>query len=89
MKSPNTESYWKIWIDRILIIDLFLVIAGAVLFLLALILGFFGNSLLIRLFQLFWKPFFLPLITILISAVLVNGVFAWLQSTLLRRGTDK
>tara|TARA_B100001250_G_C19238779_1_gene545541 strand:- start:22 stop:291 length:270 start_codon:yes stop_codon:yes gene_type:complete len=89
MESSNQEPTWKIWIDRVLIFNLFLVIFGALFFLLGLILTLAGNNTLIQILQLFWKPFFIPTISLLIGASLFNGFSAWLRQQGLWSGQDK
>ena len=79
IKPSSEESLWKRWVDRILMLDLFLVILGSIFLVIAFILSFLGYDFLMNFFQILWKPLFLPLITILISASLVNGLLAWWQ----------
>ena len=88
MKSSNQESYLKIWIDRVLIIDLFFVLLGSLMFIVSIILSYFGNNLLINFIQLLWKPLFIPAITILITASLFNGLLDWLKRQGLWSGKD-
>ena len=89
MKLPSEEQDWKQLIDRFLMIDLFLVIASSFLFVAAVILSSFGINSLIIIFQFLWQPLFIPAITILIAASLLNGLFSLLQQRAPFSDSDK
>ena len=65
-------------IDRILVIDFFLVLFGAIYFLLSVICYFFGVNIFLNIFQLLWLGFFTPTISILILASIINAIWDWL-----------
>ncbi len=77
MTTPSSDPLWKQWLDRLLIIDVFLVIAGALWFVTAILAASQGVEKPIGLFQQLWMPLFLPAISLLITAALINGVWAW------------
>ena len=82
MSSLNSSEKFK-WvrgsIDRILILNLFLVILGSILFLLSIIIDLQGIKGPLILFQKLWVPLFIPAITILISSIVFNSFFTWLK----------
>lgn len=69
-------------IDTLLVIDVFVVIAGALWFAVAVV----GHSQQIEaplhLFQRLWEPLFTPAIGLLMAAALLSGAVGWWQ----RRG---
>ena len=65
-------------VDNILLINLFLVILSAIFFLFSLVLEINGNSFLLNFFRKLWEPFILPIITILITSSILNGIISWL-----------
>jgi len=68
----------KNFVDNILLINLFLVILSAIFFLFSLVLEINGNSFLLNFFRKLWEPFILPIITILITSSILNGIISWL-----------
>ena len=69
-------------LDRLLVADVFLVLAGAVWFGLAVLLHSRGVEAPLRLFQKLWQPLFTPAIGLLMAAALLSGALGWWQ----RRG---
>ena len=55
MSKPNIEPIWKRWLDRILVLNVFLVIAGAGWFAVAVIGSSQGLEAPMRVFML-WVP---------------------------------
>ena len=72
----------KAWLDLILVADVFLVIAAALWFALAVLLHSRGVEAPLRLFQTLWEPLFTPAIGLLMAAALLSGALGWWQ----RRG---
>ena len=70
------------WIDRVLVADVFLVLAGALWFLVAVVAAAQGQEMPLRLFQRLWQPLFTPAIGLLMAAALLSGALGWWQ----RRG---
>ena len=69
-------------IDRILVADVFLVVAGALWFGLAVVLHGRGIDAPLTPFQRLWEPLFTPAIGLLMAAALISGGLGWWQ----RRG---
>lgn len=62
--------------------DVFLVLAGAVWFLIAVVLHSQGVEAPLQLFQRLWEPLFTPAIGLLMAAAVISGALGWWQ----RRG---
>jgi hypothetical protein len=69
-------------IDRLLVVDVFVVLLGAVWFGLAVLLHSQKLDAPLRLFQRLWEPLFTPAIGLLMAAALLSGALGWWQ----RRG---
>ncbi|MFN7900844.1 MAG: hypothetical protein ACK5N0_14505 [Synechococcaceae cyanobacterium] len=69
-------------LDRLLVADVFLVLAGALWFGVAVLLHSRGLDAPLTLFQKLWQPLFTPAIGLLMAAALVSGALGWWQ----RRG---
>lgn len=78
----------KRWIDTVLVIDVFLVIAGAIWFALAVALHSQHVEAPLQLLQRLWDPLFTPAIGLLMAAALVSGLLGWWQRQGLSRGRD-
>ena len=82
--TPNAglPQRLKGWLDGLLVADVFLVIAGALWFAVAVVLQGQGIGGPLALFQSLWEPLFTPAIGLLMAAALVSGLLGWWQ----RRG---
>jgi len=69
-------------IDTLLAIDVFVVIAGALWFGVAVLLHSREIEAPLTLFQNLWEPLFTPAIGLLMGAAILSGVLGWWQ----RRG---
>jgi hypothetical protein len=69
-------------LDLLLVIDVFLVIAGAVWFAVAVVSHSQGIEAPLTLFQRMWEPLFTPAIGLLMAAAVISGILGWWQ----RRG---
>jgi hypothetical protein len=69
-------------IDLLLVIDVFVVIAGALWFGVAVVCHSQKIEAPLNLFQRLWEPLFTPAIGVLMAAALVSGALGWWQ----RRG---
>jgi len=65
------------WLDRLLVLDVFLVIAAAVWFGVAVLLHARGVEAPLQLFQRLWEPLFTPAIGLLMAAALLSGALGW------------
>ncbi len=79
MSSNSETPTWKIWLDKILVLDFFLVIAGSFWFVIGIFASSNGVMAPLNLFQRLWIPFFTPAISLLIGAALISGLMGWLQ----------
>ena len=70
------------WLDRLLVADVFLVLAGALWFAVAVVLHSQGVEAPLATFQKLWEPLFTPAIGLLMAAALLSGALGWWQ----RRG---
>ncbi len=75
-------------IDRVLVADVFLVLAGALWFLVAVVSAAQGREAPLRLFQRLWEPLFTPAIGVLMAAALISGALGWWQRQGRRRAGD-
>jgi len=66
-------------IDTLLVIDVFVVIAGACWFAVAVGLNSQHLEAPLKLFQALWEPLFTPAIGLLMAAALLSGAVAWWQ----------
>jgi len=72
----------KGWIDTLLVINVFVVIAGAIWFGVAVVCHSRSIEAPLNLFQQLWEPLFTPAIGLLMAAAVLSGVLGWWQ----RRG---
>jgi hypothetical protein len=66
-------------IDRLLVADVFLVLAGALWFTVAVVLHGWQRDGALELFQRLWQPLFTPAISVLMGAALLSGALGWWQ----------
>ena len=78
----------KRWLDRLLVIDVFVVIAGAFWFLAAVVCEARGLHQPLAVFQQLWEPLFTPAISLLIMAALLSGILSWWQRRVLKTDRD-
>lgn len=81
-EAPTTLQRIKGAIDTLLVIDVFLVIGGALWFGVAVALQSQQVEAPLQLFQQLWEPLFTPAIGLLMAAALLSGAVGWWQ----RRG---
>jgi hypothetical protein len=79
---PTTLQRLKSALDTLLVIDVFVVIAGALWFGAAVICHSQQIEQPLNLFQQLWEPLFTPAIGLLMAAALLSGALGWWQ----RRG---
>lgn len=76
----NRVSWLESWqggLDRLLVLDVFLVLAGALWFGLGVVLHLRGSDRVLTVFQRFWFPLFQPALGLLMLAALLSGVLGW------------
>ena len=79
---PSLLQQLKGSMDTLLVVDVFVVIAGAIWFAVAVTLHSQHIEAPLELFQRLWEPLFTPAICLLMGAALLSGVLGWWQ----RRG---
>jgi hypothetical protein len=79
---PGLGQRIKGWMDTLLVIDVFVVIAGALWFGVAVLCHSRKIEAPLNLFQTLWEPLFTPAIGLLMGAALLSGALSWWQ----RRG---
>ena len=88
MTNENKSNNLKQMIDNLLLINLFTVIFFAIFFIFAIIMQINGILIFINLIKIVWNPLVVPLITILITGALVNGINSWWRRKLLSQEED-
>jgi hypothetical protein len=64
-------------LDRLLVLDVFLVLAGALWFGLGVVFHLRGADGVLRVFQRLWGPLFQPALGLLMLAALLSGGLGW------------
>ena len=75
--QPSLLERLQQWLDRLLVLDVFLVIGAALWFGTAVVLHAQGVEAPLRLFQRLWEPLFTPAIGLLMAAALLSGALGW------------
>ena len=81
-ESPSPLTRAKNAVDTLLVVDVFVVIAGALWFGVAVVCHSQKIEAPLSLFQRLWEPLFTPAIGLLMAAALFSGALGWWQ----RRG---
>ena len=84
--TPSWGQRIKGWIDTLLVADVFVVIAGALWFGVAVLCHSRGVEAPLNLFQKLWEPLFTPAIGLLMGAAILSGVLGWALNWWRRRG---
>ena len=88
MTKQNHTNNLKQIVDNFLLINLFTVIFLAIFFIFAIIMQLNGTFIFINFIQRVWNPLIVPLITILITGALANGINSWWRRKLLSQEED-
>ncbi|AAQ00050.1 Uncharacterized membrane protein [Prochlorococcus marinus subsp. marinus str. CCMP1375] len=75
----NEAKHWKIWLDKFLVYNLFLVIIFCLFFILTICANIFGYNLPYQIFQRIWLPLIIPSISIFFTAVLFQELYNYLN----------
>lgn len=75
--TPSLLERLQEWLDRLLVLDVFLVIGAALWFAVAVVLQAQGVKAPLQLFQSLWEPLFTPAIGLLMAAALLSGALGW------------
>ena len=74
---PSTGQRLKGYLDAVLVADVFVVIAGAIWFGVAVVCHSRGIKAPLNLFQSLWEPLFTPAIGLLMGAAILSGILGW------------
>ncbi|WP_353291783.1 hypothetical protein [Synechococcus sp. M16CYN] len=88
MTRPNVEPSWKIWLDRLLMMNVLVVVFGAGFLATAVLVQSQGQDNVMDLFQKLWQPLFTPALSLLIMSACLSGTFRWLQQRVLKSGSS-
>ena len=77
MTEEKSQNKIKGLIDNFLLINLFSVIFIAIFFIFAVIMAINNVNIFLEFIQKIWNPIIVPLITILITSTLINGITSW------------
>ena len=72
MKADISE--WKKILDNILVLNLFIILLGAIFFLASSLLSANGNHIFYNIFQKLWFPVFIPSLSLFFTAVLTEAI---------------
>ncbi|MCH9714597.1 MAG: hypothetical protein K0U63_08640 [Cyanobacteria bacterium] len=77
VQTPPLLQRLKASLDLLLVVDVFVVIAGALWFAVAVICHSQTIEAPLELFQRLWEPLFTPAIGLLMAAALISGALGW------------
>jgi hypothetical protein len=75
--SPSGLALLQRWLDWLLMLDVFLVLAGALWFGLGVVGHVRGQDVVLTAFQRLWMPLFQPALGVLMAAALLSGGLGW------------
>ena len=78
-KSSFKFSNFKNYLDKFLVFNLFLIIAGSLLFLIGVFTSSSGNDAIYMIFQKLWFPLFIPALSTFFTAVLIEGLWNFIK----------
>ena len=73
----SQRKNWKERLDNFLVLNLFIVIIGALLFLVGVVGKWNGSESLLHLFQKLWYPLFIPAFSLFFTAILIEACINW------------
>ena len=85
--TASAEPTWKRWLDRLLMLNVLVVLLGAGFFAVAVLSQSQSRNGPMDLFQQLWQPLFTPAISLLIMAALTSGILSWWQRRVLKPGS--
>ena len=77
VQTPPLLQRLKASLDLLLVVDVFVVIAGALWFAVAVVCHSQTIEAPLELFQRLWEPLFTPAIGLLMAAALISGALGW------------
>ena len=74
--QKNQENKFKVVIDKFMIINLFIIFASFLLFIVALIANMYGVKSVFNIFQKLWYPFIIPSLSTFFTAVIIEAILS-------------
>ena len=72
--NKTKESNVKVFLDNILIYNLYIIIIGALFLFVSFSISINGNDNLYILFQKLWYPLFIPSLSLFFTAILIEAI---------------
>ena len=72
--KKTKESNLKVFLDNMLIYNLYIIIIGAIFLLVSFLINMNGNDNLYILFQKLWYPLFIPSLSLFFTAILIEAI---------------
>jgi len=72
--NKTKESNVKVFLDNILIYNLYIIIIGAIFLFVSFSISINGNDNLYILFQKLWYPLFIPSLSLFFTAILIEAI---------------
>ena len=72
--KKTKESNVKVFLDNILIYNLYIIIIGAIFLFVSFLISINGNDNLYILFQKLWYPLFIPSLSLFFTAILIDAI---------------
>tara|TARA_B100000700_G_C14938078_1_gene805384 strand:- start:215 stop:463 length:249 start_codon:yes stop_codon:yes gene_type:complete len=72
----KTETKLKKTLDIILIYNLYIIIFGAIFFLISILSSINGSTKLYNLFEILWFPIFIPSLSLFFTAILIEAILS-------------
>ena len=72
--NKTKESNVKVFLDNLLIYNLYIIIIGAIFLFVSFLISINGNDNLYILFQKLWYPLFIPSLSLFFTAILIEAI---------------
>mgnify|MGYP001240815124 CR=1 FL=1 len=72
--KKTKESNSKVFLDNLLIYNLYIIIIGSIFLFISFLLSINGNDKLYILFQKLWYPLFIPSLSLFFTAILIDAI---------------
>ena len=72
--NKTKESNLKVFLDNMLIYNLYIIIIGAIFLFVSFLISINGNDNLYILFQKLWYPLFIPSLSLFFTAILIDAI---------------
>jgi len=72
--NKTKESNIKVFLDNLLIYNLYIIIIGAIFLFVSFLISINGNNNLYIFFQKLWYPLFIPSLSLFFTAILIEAI---------------